>query len=341
MTELVLVRAESEEALVAELARVVAFLDRVPEVALADVAYTCALKKGPRALAVIADDVSGLRARLVSARDRLASGKLARIRDKSGTYYYREPLIGEGRGKLAFVYPGVMGFYPDMLRDLAIAFPSCRSAFDELEEALKDDPSFTPSSFVLPPAPYYRHDADIFASGAYAQALVSTYAANLALTRLLASTGVEPDGVVGFAGGDLAATMRSGAVGDLPRPQRIRFISEIYKLVNKAVNHGGFPKVVVLSVLLRHEGEIDGAVAAFAADKVFLAVDLSPRQKVLAVSTDGADAVAAALSAAGARVRSLALDRPFNTPLCASLVPAVRKFADAWIKHDFTCDVYS
>ena len=343
MTELILIRAADEPSLVAEVSRLVAFIDRVPEVALADVAYTCALKKGARTLAVIADDVPSLRARLVSARDRLASGKLARIRDKSGTYYYRESLLGEGegRGKLAFVYPGVMGFYPDMLRDLAIAYPPCRSAFDELEEALKDDPSFTPSSFVFPPAPYYRHDADIFASGAYAQALVSIYAANLALTRLLESTGVRPDGVVGFAGGDLAATMRSGAVGDLPRPQRIRFISEIYKLVNKAVNHGGFPKVAVLSVVLRREGEIDDAVAAFAKDKVFLAVDLSPRQKVFAVAEDCADVVSSALAHAGARVRALALDRPFNTPLCASLVPAVRKFADAWIRDDPACDVYS
>ena len=41
MTELVLVRAADETALVAELTRLVAFLDRVPEVALADVAYTC------------------------------------------------------------------------------------------------------------------------------------------------------------------------------------------------------------------------------------------------------------------------------------------------------------
>ena len=174
MTELVLVRAETEEALVAELARLVAFLDRVPEVALLDVAYTCARTLfGPCTLAVIADDVPSLRARLVSAKSRLAGGKLARIRDKSGTYYVREHLLGEGRGKLAFVYPGVMSFYPDMLRDLAVDYPACRSAFDELEEALKDDPDFTPSSFIFPPAPYYRHDADIFSSGAYAEALVA------------------------------------------------------------------------------------------------------------------------------------------------------------------------
>ena len=40
MSELVIVRAESEAALVAEMRRIVGFVDRVPEVRLVDVAYT-------------------------------------------------------------------------------------------------------------------------------------------------------------------------------------------------------------------------------------------------------------------------------------------------------------
>lgn len=342
MTELVLVRAADETALVAELTRLVAFLDRVPEVALADVAYTCSLKAGACVLAVIADDVPSLRARLASAKGRLEGGSAKRIRDKSGTYYAREHLLGPGLGKLAFVYPGVPGFYPDMLRDLAVAYPPCRAAFDELEEALKDDPSFTPSSFIFPPAPYYRHDADIFSSGAYAEALVATYTGCVALTRLLKSVGLGPDGVVGFAGGDLAAMMQSGAAGEnLERPKRIRAISEIYRIVHKAVNHGGLRQVAVLSVLLRHPGEIDALVASLPDDKVFLAVDFSPRQKTFVVAAEWEGPVTEMFVTAGVRVKKLALDRPFNTPLCESLVPVVRKFADAWMKRESVCDVYS
>ena len=205
MTELVLVSAEDEQSLVAEAKRLAGFLDRVPDVPIADVAYTCALHKGPSTLAVIAPDAASLRARLVSAVRRLEGGGVRRLRDKSGTYYFRDKLLGEGIGRLAFVYPGVMSFYPDMLRDIAILHPASRAAFDELEEALAGDPEFTPSSFIFPPAPYYRHDADIYKSGAYAQALVSTYAGCMALTRFLATFGIAPEGVVGFAGGDLAA----------------------------------------------------------------------------------------------------------------------------------------
>ncbi|MBQ3289571.1 MAG: 4'-phosphopantetheinyl transferase superfamily protein [Kiritimatiellae bacterium] len=342
MTELVLVSAADEASLVAEANRLVGFLDRVPDVSLADVACTCALRRGECTLAVIAPDTASLRARLVSAVHRLSCGSVRRIRDKSGTYYFRDRLLGEGRGRLAFVYPGVMSFYPDMLRDLAIAYPECRAAFDELEEALVGDAEFTPSSFIFPPAPYYRHDADIYKSGAYAQALVSTYAGCMALTSLLASFGLSPDGVVGFAGGDLAAMMRSGAAGAKPsRPDRMRVISDIYRIVHKAVNHGGLPEVAMVTVLTRHPEEVESVVSGFPPGKVTLVVDFSPRYKTYAVERDFADEALAAFAAAGVRAMRLALDRPFNTPMCESLVPAIRKFAAGWMRNAPDIDVYS
>ena len=340
MSELVTVRAESDEKLVGEMARLVGFLDRVPDVPLLDVAYTCSRMRGESVVAIIADDIASLRVRLVTAKDRIGTAK--RLRDKSGTYYFRDHLIGQGKGKLAFVYPGVMSFYPDMMRDLVIEYPVCRWAFDELEEALAGDPEFTPSSFIFPPAAYYRHDADIFRSGAYAQALVSTYAGCMALTRLLSHAGLEPDGVVGFAGGDLAAMMRSGAAGATPsRPERVRVISDIYSIVRKAVNHGGLPEVAMYTVILRRHDEVGDVVSKFPEDKVKLAVAFSPRQITYAVSKDFEETFVAAFAEAGVRVMKLALDKPFNTPLCEPLVPAIRKFTDDWMKHDPVCDVYS
>ena len=329
MSELVTVRAEDDGKLVGEMTRLVGFLDRVPDVPLIDVAYTCSLMRGESAVSIIADDVASLRARLMTAKDRIGTAR--RIRDKSGTYYFREHLLGEGKGKLAFVYPGVMSFYPDMMRDLAIEYPVCRNAFDELEEALVGDPEFTPSSFIFPPAPYYRHDADIFKSGAYAQALVSTYAGCRALTRLLSHAGLEPDGVVGFAGGELAALMRSGAAGEPGRPDRVRFISDIYGIVRKAVNHGGLPEVAMYTVILRRQDEIGDIVSKFPEGKVMLAVAFSPRQVTYAVAKDFEGSFTAAFAEAGVRVMKLALDKPFNTPLCEPLVPAIRKFTDNWM----------
>ncbi|MBR2837902.1 MAG: polyketide synthase dehydratase domain-containing protein, partial [Kiritimatiellae bacterium] len=261
---------------------------------------------------------------------------------RSGTYYFRDRLLGDGGGRLAFVYPGVMSFYPDMLRDVAIENPECRAAFDELEEALAGDQEFTPSSFIFPPAPYYRHDADIYRSGAYAQALVSTYAGCMALTRLLASFGISPDGVVGFAGGDLAALMCAGAAGAEPsRRDRLRVITDIYRIVHKAVNHGGLPEVAMVTVLTPRPEEAEAVVAGFPPGKATLAADFSPRHRTYAVPRDFADEALAAFAAAGVRAVRLALDRPFNTPMCESLVPAVRKFASEWMRDQPDIDVYS
>jgi len=342
MTELVLVSASDDSGLVAEITRLVGYIDRVPDAALLDIAYTCSLNHGYSVLAVIADSVESLRTRLLSAKSRIAQGSTKRMRDKSGTYYFREHLLGPGRGKLAFVYSGVMGFYPDMMRDLVVASSTCRGAFDELDEAMAGDPDFSPSSFIFPPADYYRHDADIFSSGAYAEALVSTYGACVAYTRLLRSCGLDPDGVVGFAGGDLAAMMRSGAAGSEPsRPDRVRIIREIYQIVRKAIDHAGLSKVAMISVVLRREDEIDELVRTFPPDKFMLAVDFSPRQKTYAVACDFESEAMAAFAAAGVRSVKLELNRPFNTRLCEKFVPYVKKFACGWMKEEPDRDIYS
>lgn len=342
MNELVVISAADETALVAEIRRLIAFIDRVADVSLLDLAYTESLTKGQCVLSLVVDSVPELRARLASAATRLASGSLRRIRDKSGTYYFREPLLGPGRGKLAFLYPGVMSFYPDMMRDLAISYPDCRAVFDELEEAFSDDDDFTPSSFIFPPAPYYRRDADIFSSGAYAQALVATNAASRALTRLLMKGGVKPDGVAGFAGGELAAMLRSGAAGsDMMRPQRVNLIRETYRLVDKAVNHGGLPRSSVVTVLLHRPDELDETLASFPPGKVTLVVDSSPRQKTFSIASDFEETALKAFAELQVRTMKLALDRPFNTSLAEHLVPTVRKFLQGWVKHEATSEFYS
>ena len=343
MTELFILRAEGAEALAYEAKRYTAFIDRVSDVALVDLAYTASLSKGESTLAIIASSVQDLRSRLASAASRIESGA-ARLRDKSGTYWRRERMLapGDGEGpKLAFVFPGVMSFYPDMLRDIAVLYPECRAAFDELEEAMKDNPGFSPSDFIFPPAPYYRHDADIFSSGAYAQALVSVFSASAAFSRLLSRLGVKPDGVVGFAGGDLAAVVRSGAAGEQTRAERVHALNEVYKVVNKAVDHGGLPKTVMLSLLLHHEGEADEVVSKFPRGKVFLATEFSPCRLVYAVEQEFAEEALAAFAAGGIRTMRLAIDRPFNTPKFSPIVPALRKFTSELINFEPRIPVFS
>lgn len=354
MTELFILRADKAESLVEEAKRYVAFIDRVSDVSLVDLAFTASHTRGMSALAIIASSVPDLRARLASAISRIESGS-PRLRDKSGTYWRRESVVAEesdegaagtssgvnARAKLAFVYPGVMSFYPDMLRDITVLYPECRAAFDELEAAMQENPEFSPSNFIFPPAPYYRHDADIFSSGAYAQALVSVYSASAALTRLMTRLGLVPDGVVGCAGGDLAAIVRSGAAGSPTRPERVEALRNVYRVVHKAVDHGGLPKTSMISLLLHNEGEADKVIASFPKGMAYLAMELSPKRLVYAIDPDFEEKAVAAFAVAGIRTMRLAIDRPFNTPKCSSLVPALHKFTASFINFEPQIPVYS
>ena len=344
-SELVLVGAPSPEALGKEIARLVGFLDQVPDAPLEDVAYTAALaaRGQPCIVAVVTDTIADLRERLKTVAARLADGA-GKVKDKSGSYYFREHLVGPGTdGKLAFLFPGATSFYPDMLRDLAILFPECRAPFDELQEALGGGRSgpFCPSSFVFPPAPCYRHDADVFGAGGYAEAMVGAYSANCALRRLFFALGVLPDGVFGFSGGDLSALALAGVLGAFPRADRVAFLRDCYKLVDTAVDRAGLPKCVMASLVSLRPGAADAVLKAFPSDKVAIAFSQSPRQQTVAIAEDAAESVLKALATAGVRALRLPVDRPFNTPWCAAILPAFRQFAQVWGRAVPRLPVYS
>ena len=145
-SELVLLRAADATALQQTVATLAHFLEQAPSAPLKDVAYTCSQTEGPKAVAVVTQSTEDLRARLAFVSARLAAG-VKRIKDKSGTYYESVP----AEGKLAFVFPSGFSFYPEMLCDLAILFPECRSAFDELEVSILPP---KPPSLVLTAAPW-------------------------------------------------------------------------------------------------------------------------------------------------------------------------------------------
>ena len=334
-SELVLVAARDVPDLCNEIRRLAGFLGQAPGVPLRDVAYTCAsaykaLEEKNAVLALVVSSVPELQARLAVALPRIEGGA-ERVRDKSGAYFFRKHALGPGtEGRPAFMFPGATSFYPDMLRDLVIGFPECRAAFDELEEALAGSGRFSPSSFIFPPAPYYRRDADVFSAGAYAQAMVSTYSANAALYRMFSLLGVKPDGVMGFAGGDLNALAVAGYLGGFNRPDRLKFLKEMYGVVDSAVAHAGLPKCLMAAILSPHPEETDAILATFPADKVTTFFEATPRQRMIAVASDAVQAVQHALAAAGVKGMRLDVDRPFNTPWCEKIIPMFRKFAGHW-----------
>ena len=345
-SELVLLSASDTAGLLASVRRLKHFVEQAPGANLSDVSFTCARDYAANhgaSLAMVVSTMAGLRARLVSAEARIAADAV-RVRDKSGTYYFRDRMIGEGApGRLAFVFPGAPSFYPGMIRDLSVRFRECRTPFDELEAALKGAGAgkFVPSAFVFPPAPYYRHDADVFTAGGYAEAMVSTYSANAALYRMLTSLGIHPEGVTGFAGGDLSALAAGGLFGKFERKDRLAFLRDMYKLVNTAVDHAGLPRCVMVSIISPHPGQTEEILAGFPPEKVAVALHCSPRHLTLAIAPEAVEEVQQALAAAGVRGMRLAVDRPFNTPWCGKILSQFRKFAGNWVDDRPHIPVYS
>ncbi|MDD4102047.1 MAG: polyketide synthase dehydratase domain-containing protein [Kiritimatiellae bacterium] len=340
-SELVLIGASSEKALTEEVERVIHFLENAPEATLTDVAYTCALtaRRSPDVIALVASSTADLRDRLKLAHRKLIE-KAGRIRDKSGTYFFREKLCPGG--KIAFLFPGAVSFYPDMLRDLCLVFEDCRSAFDELEEALlsSEPRHFSPADFVFPPAACYRGEPDGLAANAFSESFIAAHAANTAMYRLIERVGITPDGLAGFSGGDFAALDAAGVFGKLSRNKRILFMREGYQMLNRFVEREDLPDCKMFSVIDASRELLDDLTEKYPG-RIALAFYHSPRQQTIAVSPEVIAPVTEALHSAGAKAVAVPINRPFNTPWCSKALPPIRQFLAHWVRHVPHIPVYS
>lgn len=340
-SELCLIGAADDQALTDEVKRVIHFLEHAPDVLLQDVAYTCACsaRHMPSVIAVVATSVVDLRDHLILAHKKLTDNA-GRIRDKSGTYFFRDRLCP--RGRIAFLFPGAVSFYPDMLRDLCLVFEECRDAFDELEEAIQTtgENHFTPSDYIFPPATCYRSDSDAFPAHAFSESLIAVHAANSALFRLFDRMGVTPDGLVGFSGGDFAALEVAGVFGKLTRTKRMVFMREGYQMLNRLVDRDDLPACIMLSALDAPADLIESLLAKYPG-RISLSFFHSPRQQSLAFSPEILKEITETLHKAGVKTMSVPMNRPFNSPWCSKALPSIKQFLSHWVRHIPKIPVYS
>jgi phosphopantetheine--protein transferase-like protein len=339
-SELFLIGGDHDAALIEELASVQYLAEHATGLSLQDLAYTCASRalKKPLIVSIVASTLSDLCERVTLAHKKLCD-KAGRIRDKSGTYYFREPLCPKGR--IAFLFPGVMSFYPDMLRDVNLVFNDCRGAFDELEESVQGNgENFVPSDFIYPPAACYRQDTHAFAAEAFAESFIASHVANTALYRLINGMGVEPDGLLGFSGGDLCALEAAGVFGKLSRAKRVAFLREGYEMLTNLSQRDDLPKCLMFAVMDATRELLESLIAAHPG-RIAITAFYSPRQQAIAVSPEIETEVLAKLQVAGAKVMPIPMVRPFNTPWCAKVLPMIQQFLTHWVRHIPRIPIYS
>ena len=340
-SELCVIGAANDVALAIEVNRVIHFLEHAPDALLEDVAYTCArnARNMPSIIAVVATSVTDLRTRLLLAHRKLIDNA-GRIRDKNGTYFFRERLCPQGR--IAFLFPGAASFYPDMLRDLCLVFDDCRKAFDEMEEAIQDHDhvNFSPATYIFPPAACHRTDPSHLSAHGFAESCLAVHSVNTALARLFATLGIVPDGVTGFNGGDFAAMEVAGVYGNLDRDNRVLFMREAYQMLHQLVSQTDLPTCTMLSVMDVEREQIDLLLAQHPG-RIAIAFFHSPRQLTLALAPDIVKPVINALHALDIKTALVPMDCPFNTPWCSKIMPPVKQFLSRWLNHAPTIELYS
>jgi acyl transferase domain-containing protein/NAD(P)H-dependent flavin oxidoreductase YrpB (nitropropane dioxygenase family)/NADP-dependent 3-hydroxy acid dehydrogenase YdfG len=168
-------------------------------------------ERGCPTLAIVAESLDDLRAKLARARQLLAAGE-ARVHERDGIHFAEQPLGVEG--KVAFLFPGQGSQRIDMGRELAIAFPEAREQLELADRALADCYERPLSSYVFPPPSFtpeeQRGRQAELTDTHVAQAALG--ASELACTRVLAALGVEPQLVAGHSYGEFAALAAAGGI---------------------------------------------------------------------------------------------------------------------------------
>ena len=165
----------------------------------------------PLRACIVATDVADLSGKIRVAREALQSGK-QRLHDTAGVYLRNEA----PSGKLAFLFPGQGSQAPNMLRDLAVAFPHIREALQTADAALAGTLPRRLSTYIFP-APAFTPEERAEQMRAITDTTVAQPALGaieMGLYSLLSTIGVEPDVVGGHSYGEYVALAASGAISE-------------------------------------------------------------------------------------------------------------------------------
>lgn len=339
-SELIIFGASELELITDEIERVINFIEKTPSAKLRDIAYT-ACKESENELvkvAVIASSIDDLKEKLDIAIRRIDSGKNAIFFNK-GVYIGTKQCPVPGR--LVFLFPGEGSQYPDMLRNLTLHFPICRSAFDDADTACaRTNSRYAPSQWIFPAGDL--PEKGIAEEMGMATAVQSVIAADTALLKLFTYLGIFPDAVAGVGIGEIAAMEASGAIEYATRDERIDALSRGYALLSElpATVIKSIPHTTTFSVAGIPRELLENAIAEFNGETVIVreqGLDLFS----ICSKDEVFDAVCAKLSSLGATIRILPIKLPYHTPWVAPLIPKIENFFNGILRKVPEIPVYS
>ena len=236
----------------------------------------------------------------------------------AGIYYQAEPL-GSGT-PLAFVFPGQGAQFPDMIRDLAVAFPEVATSLERADAAFRGRHDRPLSQFLFPPPPFSGAEregaADALKATEVAQPALG--ACGLALCHLLRSFGVRPGMTAGHSYGELVALYAAGSLDEdsLHRLSWARGDAIVAGIRDAEVADPG--------TMLAVQADRDAVIAALnGCDDAWVANHNSPSQVAISGTTPGIERASRALAAASMDVVRIPVACAFHSPL---MTPARDRF---------------
>lgn len=322
--ELVVVGAADRAALRQRCESLATWCETAGDAALLDIAAAAWAEGGATRVAVVAHNRDELARKLRHAAKLLAEPNRTKIQDRSGMFWYEQPLARGGR--VAFVFPGEGSQYVNMLADVAMRFPEVRRQLDLTDRAFARRTHGRLLSPLIYPIPGRERQAEqelIQLGGA----VTSVTAAGRALFALLSWLDVRPDAVLGHSSGEFGALMAAGVLPADDDEQLMRVISEGAESAAEMARSDLVPAAVLTSVGGAPRAAVDAVLAA-SGGRLRVAMENCPNQLVLVGDEEATAAALDGLRGKGGLCERLSWGRAYHTE---SFRPATR-FIDAFFR---------
>jgi acyl transferase domain-containing protein/phosphopantetheinyl transferase (holo-ACP synthase) len=326
-TEVCILEGDSPLALADAAGELLGALERNPEIALADLAFTLSQELGgtpaPRRLALVASSTEDLAGKLGQAIEKLRQPDCKRIKTTSGIYYESEPL-GPG-GKVVYVFPGEGAQYPNMLSDLCLQFEEARAVFDRIDRIYAEHPRGHLLSDWVFPRPAFS-DAEREHTEARLMeldiAVEAVLTANAAVYEVIRRLVPRCDAMLGHSSGEHSAAMAAGAL-DVETDERLGTFSHgLNASYAAAAERHEVPAAVLLAI--GSDAESARRIGEQAGGELYLAMDNCPHQAVLVGEAAAAARAKAIAIEEGLMCEQLPYDRAVHTPLFAPFAEDLR-----------------
>lgn len=291
-----------------------AFADR------AMAAWEAAKGAGPQRLAMVANSPQDLSKKLSAALKKLGNDATTSMQTRNGVYFEAAPLDG----KVAFLFPGEMAQYPNMMSDAAMAFPMVREWFDFIGSLTEGQRPVGLNQVTFPATSMVDENGakileELMHRVDYGSEMV--FAADQATFGLLKSLGVQPNAMLGHSTGENAALVASGLL-NMDRAAVGNMIAQMNVVFDDVEKSGTVPTGVLLTIAALPAEELKPLIDAH--PDLYFTMDNCPNQAILFGQKDEIDKLESEAVAKGAVCTRLPISWGYHTEHVA---PMADKFS--------------